>query len=761
MERDVIRGDVSAGDPSAGNVITGIGAVSCLGRGQQALWRGIAEGRDGLRPIRRFSTEGFRVQLGGLVPEREASSASADVLCLEFATWAAREAWQESGWLEGELEPERIALVLGTSPSDRQLAAHELSERLGDELAVKGPRVTVSTACSSSTNALGIAADLLDAGMADVVLAGGADVLTPLLFAGFHALGVLCLDKCAPFSFPHGTSLGEGAGFVVLEPARARARRRVRARLLGYGLSCDAFHDTAPDPTGAGVARALVGALRHAALAPDRIGYVNAHGTGTSANDPAEWRALLRVFGERAQRLPVSSSKSMLGHAQAAAGVLELCATILALERGRLPQTLHFTRPRQHAPGDPVIGEPRVCACRYAVSTNSAFGGANAALVVAVPGLPAQVAAGLTEGVEAGFAQASEARSAGQVEPRARRLGERAVYVAGLGVLGSHGSSTLELARHLDDGVALATGALPERALDGVAWPADPHRLDPSTRYLLGATTLALADAGLRRLTGSLADRTGCIAGITRVSPQCIDEIERSIEARGLPRLSANAFSRMVLNAPLGSCAKVLALRGPASTVSIGPGSGLFAIVYAARWLATRRDTAFMLGAGLDEHGLSKPAADGMTPAPAGVDGAACLVLSAEAGSGHPRLSGCGIGGPGDFRSAVEGALAGAGVRIDDVDVCIGPACARVPARRRIEPATVFAASQSFSSAASLAVAAFWLRSGRARHALVVAGGGSATVAVLLSAAVFSADPAKPAAILPGASEEAACSASQ
>jgi 3-oxoacyl-[acyl-carrier-protein] synthase II len=708
-EGPALEGPALAGPALAGPVITGLGAVSCLGRGQQALWRGLAEGRDGLRPIRRFSTEGFRVQIGGLVPERETSTASAPALCLEFACWAAREAWEDSGWHEQAVAPERIGLVLGTSPSDQELAAHELSERLGDALGIQGPRITVSTACSSSTNALGIAAELLDAGSSDVVLAGGADVLTPLLFAGFHALGVLSVEKCAPFSFPHGTSLGEGAGFVVLEPAWARPRARRRAHLLGYGLSCDAFHDTGPDPTGAGVARAMLGALRHAGLPPERVGYVNAHGTGTSANDPAEWRALLKVFGERARQLPVSSSKSMLGHAQAAAGVLELCATILAMERGCLPQTLHFTRPRQHAPSDPVpSAAPRACAYRYAVSTNSAFGGANAALVVAAP----EPARGLET-------------SAPDSEPRATGPAERPVFIAGAAAVGAHGAAAHELGRHFDDGAALPLGPPPARAFEGVAWPADPQRLDPSTRYLLGAATLALEDAGVRRLTGSLADRTGCIAGITRISPECIEEIQQSIRERGMPRLSAHGFSRMVLNAPLGSCARALSLRGPASTVSIGPGSGLLALVYAARWLATRRDTALMLGAGVDEH----PAA-ARALAPVGADGAACVVLSPEAGAGRARLAGYGIAGPDALRAAAEQALAGTG----DVDVCIGPRAAGVAARHHIEPASVFAGSQSFGSVASVVVAAHWLRSGRARRALVLAGGRSATVAVLLSA---------------------------
>src|SRR5690606_31329502 len=148
----------------------------------------------------------------------------------------------------------------------------------------------------------------------------------------------------------------------------------------GYGLSADAYHETSPDPTGSGVARAIRRALEDAGLGPEKIGYVNAHGTGTLANDASEWQALRTVFGELAEKLPVSSTKSFIGHAQGAAGILEIIATLLSLSRGVVPPTLNYTVRRKNAPADPVFSErPRSHACKLAVCTNSAFGGANAA----------------------------------------------------------------------------------------------------------------------------------------------------------------------------------------------------------------------------------------------------------------------------------------------------------------------------------------------------------------------------------------------
>jgi 3-oxoacyl-[acyl-carrier-protein] synthase II len=287
-------------------VVTGMGAVTALGRGIPALWSAMAAGDDGIRPIQRFATAGFDAVLGGVIADRNRPGTGDAPLCIELGIDAAREAWAAAGL--AALPSERIALVVGSSLGDEQVPLHRVTEAIGDAVGALGPRLTISTACTSSTNALGLALDLLEQGAADAVLAGGADVLTPLVHAGFHALGVLSTGKCAPFSRPTGTTLGEGAGFVVLERAASARSRGARTDLavLGYGLSADAYHETGPDPSGASVARALRGALVHAGIPCDAIGYVNAHGTGTIAGDPAEWRALRHVLGERAASVPVS-----------------------------------------------------------------------------------------------------------------------------------------------------------------------------------------------------------------------------------------------------------------------------------------------------------------------------------------------------------------------------------------------------------------------------------------------------------------------
>ncbi len=645
-----------------------MGAVSALGHGCDGLWKAIAAGRDGIRPIQRFSTEGFSVHLGAEVPGGKTDSHS--TLCVEFALSAAREALAQAA-VSG-VAPERMALILGTSLGD---GMNRITETVADELQAMGIRMTVSTACSSSTNALGLGADLLRSGMADVVLAGGSDVLSPELFAGFHALGVLSLQKCAPFSVPSGATLGEGAGFLVLERAsdvKARGHEPI-AVLLGYGLSCDAYHETSPDPTGAGVARAARGALADAGIGPEKIDYVNAHGTGTVANDPAEWRALCAVFGARAQTLPISSSKGHLGHAQGAAGALEAIVTVLGLVHQALPPTHSFTAPRPNVPGDPV-GQPKPRPHHYqcALSSNSAFAGANAAVVLALP-------------------------HGARGHPRPRR----SVTIAGVAAVGPHG---LEL-----DAFALGLNAagrrVPAFSVEQLVPTTDPRGLDPAARFLIAASAKALEDSALE-IHGDARDRAGLIVAAMRVSRASNTLFGASVKKRGLSRLSSAAFARLVMNASAGTCARALSFKGPTSTFVTGEGGGLAAIVYAAQLLSTRADADLLLAGGLDEI-------DEQTPAPH-AEGAGLLALSAT-GAGSIRVMGWALAGPARFERAAQLALRRAGLAANQLDAVFGATLERV-CTVPVESVQRFEAAGSALAAVAAVLA---LRSGKYRTVLV------------------------------------------
>lgn len=573
--------------------ITGMGAVTALGLDARSTWRALERGENGIRKLERFSTEGFTSELGATV-ELEAPSAFA------FALRALREALEQAGLLHnGRVRTTlRVGMVLGTSLGSARTDLAKFVEEIASAVELVGPRVVLSTACSSSTHAVGMARDWLASGFVDVALAGGADELSPEIYAGFSALGVVSPTRCAPFSEPVGTSLGEGAGFVVLETIAGAAARgaEVIAYVRGYGLSADAHHATSPDPTGAGVARALRAALEDAGMGPAEVDYVNAHGTGTAANDHAEYRAISVVLGARdvltgAQKLPwISSSKSFLGHAQGAAGVLELVITLLGMQARMLPCTASFTTARPRCPADPVAGDrPRPHAFDTALSASAAFGGANASVIVSR-------------------------------QPGTRQHSSRRLHVSGMSLWGPQEHTIESLV------AALAKGEAPRvqgraqvidpRHLRGL----DPRGLDLTTTLLIMATRAALTSAQ-RIVRADTRDRIGLFVGQTRVSPAAHVEFYRSIEQRGLARLNATAFAKMVLNAAGGATTRALDLRGATAAISSGASTGCAVVALGADYLSTHTDLDQLVVAGV--HELSDD--DG----PEQAEGACALVLCA------------------------------------------------------------------------------------------------------------------------------------
>jgi nodulation protein E len=261
------------------------------------------------------------------------------------------------------------------------------ASRVSLEYRVTGPVYTVSTACSSANHAIGQAFWMVRNGLADAALTGGSEAPFSLGFLkAWEAMRVVSPDTCRPFSCDRsGLILGEGAGILLLEPLdRARARGApIWGEIAGFGMSSDAHHITQPSPEGA--ARSMRWALEDAGLPPEAVGYINAHGTGTLANDAAETEAIRSVFGAHAARLLVSSTKSMHGHALGAAGAIEAAATLQALRTGLIPPTANFTRPDPACDLDVVPNTARAAEVECALSNSFAFGGLNAVLVFRRP----------------------------------------------------------------------------------------------------------------------------------------------------------------------------------------------------------------------------------------------------------------------------------------------------------------------------------------------------------------------------------------
>jgi 3-oxoacyl-[acyl-carrier-protein] synthase II len=388
-------------------LVTGLGVLSPYGRGRHAFWAGLAAGRCAIGPIGLFETDGFRSRIGAEVPPgttlpgTSRRRARAD----RFALAAADEAVMDAGLSRAELAP--AAVVVGgigggmleaeswfwrcrregvDDPGQRVALWSIMPFSHADVVARRhrttGPKETVVLACSSGGAALGLAAEMIGAGTVPLALAGGVDAMTRICFMGFNALKLLDPEPCRPFALDRrGMSLGEGAGFVVLEAeAHARARgARGYAELVSYGLTTDAWHLTAPHPDGEGSVRAMAEALERAGVPASAVGYVNAHGTGTLQNDRAEAAALRKLFDPDA--VLVSANKSLVGHAMAAAGALEGIATVMTLVHDVVPPTANLGQRDPEVAFDCVPNVPRAAAVEYALSNSFGFGGTNATLV--------------------------------------------------------------------------------------------------------------------------------------------------------------------------------------------------------------------------------------------------------------------------------------------------------------------------------------------------------------------------------------------
>jgi 3-oxoacyl-[acyl-carrier-protein] synthase II len=377
-------------------VITGCGVQSPVGLGVAAFWEGLLARRSAARPIERFRADDLAPNVAAEVPWDDDDPDRAGALALRAAAEALGDAALESA----TVPPARLGIALGTTlggmtifeawdaagaavPGIEQVPYYAPAVRLARRTGARGPVATPQLACASGTHAVALGASWIRAGRADVVLAGGTDLLCRFVVAGFNCLRATS-DAARPFDRRRkGLVLGEGSAIVVLESdAHARARgARIRARVSGVGAAADANHMTAPDREGAGAARAIRAALDDAGVAPDGVGFVSAHGTGTPYNDAMEAAALTRVFG--AGRVPVNSIKGAIGHTLGAAGALEavLCARVL--ETGLVPPTagLDDVDPAC-ASLDLVQGSSRRVDARAVVSTSSGFAGANAALVL-------------------------------------------------------------------------------------------------------------------------------------------------------------------------------------------------------------------------------------------------------------------------------------------------------------------------------------------------------------------------------------------
>jgi 3-oxoacyl-[acyl-carrier-protein] synthase II len=398
--------------------ITGVGVVSSIGLGREDFFRALAEGKSGISPVESFDTTSLGRTFAGEVTgfrardHLTAAEARRTGRCSAMTLAAARMAIKDAGLDAAALRGPRTAVVLGTTMGEADVL-EELDHawirsgprgikrahipkygstlmpiHIARAIGAEGMMLTLPAACAAGNYAIGFAADLIRAGRADVVITGAAEIIQELQFSGFVRLAAMAPNRCQPFDLNRqGIIIGEGAGLMVLE-SEAHAVRRgatVHAEVGGYGLSCDAYHITRPHPEAIGSIVAMRDALRYSGIEPDHVDFVNAHGTGTRANDAAEAKVMHDVFGDR--RVPISSVKSTLGHCMGAASALEAIACVMTIETGIYPPTLGYETPDPECNVDVVANAARRGKSDVVLNNSLAFGGYNAVTCFARPGV--------------------------------------------------------------------------------------------------------------------------------------------------------------------------------------------------------------------------------------------------------------------------------------------------------------------------------------------------------------------------------------
>jgi 3-oxoacyl-[acyl-carrier-protein] synthase II len=404
-------------------VITGIGVITSLGLDVNSFWSGVVNGKSGISLIESFDTSDYDTKIGAEVKNfhptnyMEKKEARRMDRFVQFAVAAAKQAVEDSKLEINEDNTERVGVLIGSG-----IGGMETFEKQAQNLIEKGPRrvspffipmiipdmasgqvsiatgargpnLTTVTACASGTHALGEAYRIIKNNDADVMIAGGSEAtITRLALAGFSSVGALSRrnDEPEKASCPFdaerdGFVMGEGAGILILEELQTALGRgaKIYAEIVGYGLSGDAYHITAPHPEGIGAASAMQRAVQEAGWKPEQVDYINAHGTSTKQNDLLETKAIKKVFGDYAYKLAVSSTKSMTGHLLGAAGGIEAIITALALKNGIIPPTTNYENPDPDCDLDYVPLEARTKQISYALSNSFGFGGHNAALALA------------------------------------------------------------------------------------------------------------------------------------------------------------------------------------------------------------------------------------------------------------------------------------------------------------------------------------------------------------------------------------------
>lgn len=595
--------------------ISGIGIISPIGNDMESVRENLLGCRDGIRKASKIDVSPFLSNLCGEFSFDFSSEMSSEELetftdpFMRLAISSARMALRDAEFeIPDGPGAERIALVAATCNAGLNSGEVEYREKHGDPsakfsrstsmqsefcsvakalacaLKIRGETWVVNTACSGSTAAIGLAETLIETGKYDAVLVGGADAVALSNYAGFSAIKVVSPDKIAPFSNPPGMNIGEGAAFWLLENMGKALLRKAKChgKVIGRATTGDAYHPTQPDPRGDGVFRTMRNAAADAGLKPSEIGCINAHASGTAANDRAEAKGVAKFLG--GSEVPVTSTKSYTGHCMGATGILEATLQLAAMNAGFVPPTLRFSGPRPGCEGIFVPSEPLKKDYGCFLSSNYAFAGNNAAIVVAkrdfdfrkeIPN-PKKIA--ITS-----FAPFTPAGR--DAESLLEFLAGGGCAIAESGLPGTEGTGFSR---------AAMMPKIPARELDRRV---DFSGMNPISTYATAAAKKALDSAGIRVSRGVSEDvsLTVCV-GRGSDESEHMDAVFSTPERRG----SVACFSNVTANSTAGWVSKALDIKGANITLTSGPGCSLQGIAYAAQTINSR-DAKFAVALSADE----------------------------------------------------------------------------------------------------------------------------------------------------------------
>ncbi len=598
-------------------VVTGLGLNTSIGNDVNSFWNSIKNGKSGIKEVQGMELEACNAKIGAQIDTfskeyEELLAGNWNDRGLQLTLSALKQAVEHCRYnFDAELiDKKKVGVVIGTcsggvysgqkwiwnyvhngvqhaDPQDvLQYYYNTVSEMVSCVLEAKGPVMTISTACSSSNNAIGLASDLIASGKADMMFVGGYDPLTETVYHGFNSVDALDLNPCKPYSADRkGLTLGEGAGIIVLERKEHAMKRKVSmlGQVLGYGLAADGYHPTAPHPEGKGAARATTIALRHANITPTDVDYINGHGTGTTLNDVSETNAIIAALGDEAFQIPVSSTKAMTGHTLGASGVIEGIATLCSMNDGYLPPTIGLHKQDPQLPLDYVPNDCRAKEVNIAISNSFAFGGNNAVVIFGKPEIH-----------------------------RENKQSNHNIVITGIGGVTPSGSIQQHFWKSLmnpsdfttdintDKGKIYGTrkvGKINIKEVEQHFNRKEVRRLDRSGIISLFSVQQALEQAGIEM--GKVnSERIGIVSGHAFSAFEHFIELYRPVLEKG-QRVRPSVFPNSVYNGTAGYIAAQFQLLGPTSTFSGNQASSAMGLVQAYE-LLRKGDADVMVVLGSD-----------------------------------------------------------------------------------------------------------------------------------------------------------------